>query len=206
MIPVLERWSYDCPFWPVEQGEFLLPVPRRPTPAQVGTVMWALVGYHVTADDESVSVATATEAVEAYLTSGADGYAAGGLRVTDGRVVVEPGCCVGLDEWRDWLDVLDGRVPDLGHEPDVLLEDRGPVLRLWQDRDALPPGTVAGPDEPHIDIPRDAFSGLLRSVQQDLTGFLGGLREWSWDIVPDLADLLVASVDERLSVTAPLEV
>ncbi|MGC5022556.1 hypothetical protein [Micromonospora sp. DT47] len=205
MIPVLERWSYACPYWPVEPGGFLVPVPRRPTPAQVGTVVWALVGPGVTADDLSTSAVDATGAVEEYLT-GDNGYAAGGLRVTDGEVVVDPGCCVGLDEWRDWREALDGHVPYLGHDPDVLLEHRGPVLRLWKSRDELPAGAVPRPDEQYLDIPRDVLPQLLRSVQQDLTGLLTALLPWARDTVPDLAGPLVASVDERLRISAPLDV
>lgn len=32
----------------------------------------------------------------------------GGLQAVDGDVVIEPSCCCGLEEWRDWLDLLEG--------------------------------------------------------------------------------------------------
>ncbi|MEV0971252.1 hypothetical protein [Microtetraspora glauca] len=205
MTPVLERWSGDCPFWAVEQGGFLLTVPRLPTPERVGAIVWALIGRNVTDNDLSITVADAAEAIEVYLTSDDEAFAPGGLRVTAGDVVIDPGCCVGLDEWRDWLDVQRGQMIYLGHSPDVLLEQRGPVLRLWQDEDQLRPGELPGLSEQHIDIPCDALPDLLQGVQQDLAGFLLALREWAQGIVPGLADQLVLAVDRRLQISAPLD-
>ncbi|MBB5968197.1 hypothetical protein [Planomonospora venezuelensis] len=127
--------------------------------------MWALIGRIVTDDDLSITAADVTEAIEEYLTSGdEETYAPGGLLVASGDVVINPGCCVGLDEWRDWLGALDGRPVDLGHDPDVLLENRGTVLRLWQDKDQLLRGEVPSPSERYIDIPREDLLGLLRGV------------------------------------------
>lgn len=60
---------------------------------------------------------------------------------------------------------------DLGHDPDVLVEHRGPVVRVWKNGGQLPSGAVPDPDEPHIDIPRHALPKLLAAVQQDLAGF-----------------------------------
>src|SRR5690242_9520648 len=98
MTPVLERWCVvDCPFWAVEQNEFFLPVPQRPTPGQLGAVMWALIGRIVTGDDLSIIPATTAEAIEMYLACDDGDFAPGGLRVTANDVAVDPGCCVGLD-------------------------------------------------------------------------------------------------------------
>lgn len=45
--------------------------------------------------------------------------APGGLRIRDTSrgIAVNPGCCFGLENWRDWLDVADGGTPWLGHDP-----------------------------------------------------------------------------------------
>lgn len=207
MMPVLERWSVDCLFWPVEQGEFFLTVPRLPTPERVGAIVWALIWRSVTDDDLSITVTGATEAIEAYLTSGDGDYAPGGLRVRADDVVIDPGCCVGLDEWRDWLAALDGQPVDLGHDPDVWLESKGEVVRLRRDEDRLlPEGQLPGPSEQHIDIPRDALPDLLRSVQRDLAGFLAALHRWAQGIAPDLADQLVSELDRRLRISDPLDI
>jgi hypothetical protein len=202
LTPVLERWSATCPFWPVDRIDFFLTVPRLPTPQRVATVAWALIGRSVTADDLSITAADAAEAIETYVTSDDGDYAPGGLRVQTGDVVIDPGCCVGLDEWRNWLRIADGEVIYLGHNPDVLVEHRGPTLRIWKDR--LSPGAPPSPDEPHIDLPRDALPKLLGVVQQDLAGFLTALHPWAHNVRADLADPLTAAVDRRLHISAPL--
>src|SRR5690349_19218545 len=48
-------------------------------------------------------------------------FAPGSLRITAGDLVIDPGCCVGLDEWRDWARVISGEVIYLGHDPDQLV-------------------------------------------------------------------------------------
>jgi hypothetical protein len=204
LTPMLERWAADCPFWPVEETDFYFAVPRSPTSLQVGTVLWALIGRSLTADDMSLVATDAADAIEKHL-AGDDGeFASGGLQVDDGTVVVDVGCCVGLDEWRGWLGVIDGGWVDLGHDPDPLIEHLGPVVRLWKDVGQRPSGPNLDPAEPHIDIPRHTLPALLGEVQQDLAGFLTALRPWARDIRADLADPLVAAVDRRLEITAPL--
>ncbi|GAA4595732.1 hypothetical protein BJY16_001775 [Actinoplanes octamycinicus] len=204
LMPVLERWSADCPFWPAEQTDFYFAVPRMPTSQQVGAVVWTLIGRSVTADDLSITATDAVEAIEEYLTCDDGDFAPGGLRVGDDNVVIDPGCCVGLDEWRDWLRVIGGEVIDLGHDPDPLIEHRGPVVRVWKDGGQLPAGSVLGPDKPHIDIPRHNLPDLLGAVQQDLAGFLTALHPWAQGIRSDLADALAAAMDRRLQISEPL--
>jgi hypothetical protein len=204
LTPVLERWSADCPFWPAEEPDFYSAVPRWPTSQQVGTVMWTLIGRSVTADDLSIIATDAADAIEKYLTGDDGDFAPGGLQVGNGDVVIDPGCCIGLDEWRDWLRVIGGEVIDLGHDPDPLIEHQGSVVRVWKSGGQLPSGPVLDPREPHIDISRYALPKLLGAVQQDLAGFLNALHPWVRGIRSDLADPLAAAVDRRLQVTAPL--
>jgi hypothetical protein len=196
MTPVLARAASACPFWPVDQDELFLAVPRRPAPGQVGAAVWALIERSVTADGLPGS---AREAIETFLTSSDEDFTPGGLRVADGAVVIDPGCCLGLDEWRNWLQVPGGHPIDLGHDPDVLLEHRGPVLRVWKDKER------PGPQDQYLDLPRDALLPLLRAVHQDLVGFLGALHAWTRHIAADLADPLTDAVDRRLQISAPLD-
>ncbi|NMO56964.1 hypothetical protein HH310_38040 [Actinoplanes sp. TBRC 11911] len=204
MTPVLERWFAGCPFWPAEQTDFYLAVPRMPTSQQVGTVVWTLIAHSVTAEDRSITARDAAEAIEKYLTCDDEDFAAGGLRLGDDGFVIDPGCCVGLDEWRDWRLVIGGEVIYLGHDPDPLVEHRGPVVRVWMTGGQHSSGTALNPDEPHIDIPRHVLPALLGAVQQDLAGFLTALHPWVQGIRADLADPLVAAVDRRLRISAPL--
>ncbi|GII02764.1 hypothetical protein [Planobispora takensis] len=151
------------------------------------------------------AVASTSVVFEAYLSSDDEDYAPGGLRVMAGDVVINSGCCVGLDEWRDWLDVRSGQTIYLGHSPDMLSKHREAVVRIWQDEDQSLSGELTGSPGRHIDIPRDALPDLLRGVHQDLAGFLIAPRQWARDLVPELADQFVAAVDQRLKISDPLD-
>lgn len=129
---------------------------------------------------------------------------AGGLRVGDpstGRAVV-PGCCAGLEDWRDWAQALAGSSPWLGHDPGPQIEAVGEDLRVWQD---------GGPDRHrgrwtglHVDLPHHALPQLLMDAQRDLVGFLDALDGWA-----ERADLgrkgtaLVRAIDRSFTITAP---
>ncbi|MFC7481952.1 hypothetical protein ACFQX7_20585 [Luedemannella flava] len=203
MTPVVERWSFDCPFWVVEQDEFYVPVPRMPTPGQSGAVLWALIGPAATGDDGAVTATEPAAAVEAYLALD-DAFVAGGLRMTKGECVIDPGCCADLGEWRDWQRVVAGYEIDLGHSPTPFVEHRGPTVRVWSDGGHAPAEGPFDPATPYIDIARADLPVLLHAVQQDLMGFHAAIRPWVEDLVGPLAQPLLAAVDQRLLISAPL--
>jgi hypothetical protein len=118
----------------------------------------------------------------------------GGLLVRDtvSGVVIEPGCCQGLEDWRDWYGVLDGVHPWLGHSPDPKVEI-GEVVRVWPD--------CRHADGPACSIPLAELPVHLAVVQQDLAGFLGLVRECApYGMGADLAD----AFDEHFRISAPL--
>jgi hypothetical protein len=132
--------------------------------------------------------------------------AAGGLQVADtsaGTVVV-PGCCAGLEDWRDWAQVLTGDSPWLGHDPGPEVEVVGDDLRVWQD---------CGPNRRHghwagihISMPRSAFPELLMNVQRDMVGFLGALTAWTERAgLGRRGSALVETIDQNFTITAPLD-
>lgn len=132
---------------------------------------------------------------------------AGGLRLLDmatGTAVV-PGCCAGLEDWREWGQVLTGDSPWLGHDPGPEVEiasDGG--LRVWQD---------GGPNRHHgrwagtsIVLPRLILTDLLRTVQQDLVGFLALVKQWTErNGLGDDGTALVEAIDRNFTITAPLD-
>ncbi|MGA5707422.1 hypothetical protein ACPCK8_13245 [Streptomyces cellulosae] len=96
-----------------------------------------------------------------------DLFASGGLRVTDtaSGVTLLPGCCNGLEERRDWFDVLDGDGwASFGHDPSPLAERQGDVVRLTVDADR--------DDSPVIELAAGDLRRLLTGAERDLTGFL----------------------------------
>ncbi|GHD75358.1 hypothetical protein GCM10010336_50980 [Streptomyces goshikiensis] len=81
-------------------------------------------------------------------------------------VFVEPGCCNGLETWRDWLDVLDGTgCAYFGHDPSSVAEPVGGIVRLTLD-------AHGADDSPVIELPADQVRRLVAGAQQDLQGFL----------------------------------
>ncbi|MER5267811.1 hypothetical protein ABTZ99_37500 [Actinosynnema sp. NPDC002837] len=200
MTPVVERPVGDCPFWSVEPGEYHVEVPRSPTPSRVAVLAWALVAHGVDDVDLHADVSDAVGAVDAFLAAEDERHVPGGLRIVAGDVVADPGCCFGLDEWRTWLEVLDGEAIWLGHSPDTVVQHRGEVVRIWPNEDLANPRFTG----PHVDIARDALLGHLREVREDLVGFLDALGTWARSTVPDRADRFVAAVDRRLGISPPL--
>jgi hypothetical protein len=91
-------------------------------------------------------------------------FVPGGLRVVDtaGGFAFEPGCCCGLEDWRDWFRVFDGGSFDGGHDPWAYVECHRDVVRLTLDADET--------DGPFFDVPVDRLRELLAQVEEDLAG------------------------------------
>ncbi|MER7666586.1 hypothetical protein [Streptomyces sp. NPDC096193] len=130
-----------------------------------------------------------------------DLFAAGGLRVTDNAtdtVFVEPGCCNGLETWRDWLDVLDGTGNAyFGHDPSSMAERVGDIVRLTLD--------AYGTDgTPVIELSPDQVRRLVTGAQQDLQDlqdFLGLAGTWTEQHLPAHAAAVTASLARALNLT-----
>ncbi|MQS11569.1 hypothetical protein F7Q99_04525 [Streptomyces kaniharaensis] len=120
--------------------------------------------------------------------------APGGFRVTDTATgaALLPGCCNGLDEWRDWLEVLDGGgVAGFGHGPSPLVERLGDVVRLTVDTDA---DTDTEGGSPVIELPVDELRRLIAGAEQDLRGFLRLAGSWAERQLPGYAAALTAAL------------
>ncbi|WP_052685527.1 hypothetical protein [Lentzea aerocolonigenes] len=120
---------------------------------------------------------------------------AGGLEVRDtgSGAEIKPGCCAGLESWRNWGELLGGKAPWLGHSPEPGVEFAADVVRLSQDAER--PESLAC-EIPVADLPR-----LLEGVRQDLLGFLDLVRRWAPD---GLGERLAARFDEHFHISAPL--
>ncbi|MFC7328003.1 hypothetical protein [Marinactinospora rubrisoli] len=121
----------------------------------------------------------------------------GGIEVVDrvSGVRVRPGCCCGLEDWREWLTVPDGGEPWLGHGPGPRVERAGDDVRIWPDA-----GRGESPAGGHVRLRSAAVRRLLRAVHADLCGFRLAVRTWAADVVPDLADALTNRIDRDLRI------
>ncbi|TGZ15255.1 hypothetical protein DV517_02280 [Streptomyces sp. S816] len=115
MQPVLEIFAADdFALWPVGEHESYgyLVLDGELTPAGVGTAVMRIADCNNFEPEEKHGPCP-TDPLDAFLhglLTLPDPFAAGGFRVTDratDTVFVDPGCCNGLETWRDW-DAEDG--------------------------------------------------------------------------------------------------
>ncbi|MCZ4516225.1 hypothetical protein O3Q52_50610 [Streptomyces sp. ActVer] len=199
---VLETYvAADFALWPVAESppDRLLVLSGELSSCELGTAMAVLTDYNKGQRErrprapkdslEQVGRLVATECV----------VAPGGLRIRDTAtgVTAVPGCCFGLENWRDWLDLLNGDEPWLGHDPSPRIEHAGAVARLWPDGDR--------PEGPPIELPLAQLPELLGLVRERLVGFLGAVEAWGASYAPSVAGAVVAKLDEDLAVSAPLD-
>ncbi|MFJ9554291.1 hypothetical protein ACIRPH_10775 [Nocardiopsis sp. NPDC101807] len=126
-------------------------------------------------------------------------FVAGGMRITDTTTgaVLLPGCCSDLNEWRDWLDYLDGRSRrlDLGHDPFPLVEVSGGTVRLTPDQEQR--------DGPVIETSAPGLRRLVAEAETDLTGFLRSAGAWAEQCLPGRSARLTAALGRALDVAPP---
>jgi len=129
--------------------------------------------------------------------------APGGLILTDAATTeIVPGCCCGLENWRDWARALTDREPPwLGHDPTPTMSV-GDRITVWQDTG--PPG-----DHPplsagqHLTLTRGHLAHLLQGVQHDLTAFTTVFAAWAARHTTD-GPALTATIDTAVAFTTTL--
>ncbi|MGW2281503.1 hypothetical protein [Streptomyces sp. NPDC001770] len=187
----------DFSLWPVADLPScgFMALTGRMSSLEVGSALAAPAEHNARADDDDVPSTGAGEAIRGLLETDKV-IAPGGLRIHDTRtgVTVRPGCCCGLEDWREWADVADGETVWLGHDPSPRLEHADGVVRLWQvgaDAQEVSPGQP-------VEIAVGELPALLRAVREGLRGFLALTGQWAARHVPALAGELVARLDEGL--------
>jgi len=192
---VLETYdAVDFTAWPITEpsSDHLLALSGRMSPADVGTAMAVIFSYN------RIPLTHAADLTEAHLeqhlaeTEGL--IAPGGLRFRDTATSanIPPGCCFGLENWREWWNVAHGQEPWLGHDPATHITHAGHVIRLRQDNEG----------SPSIEITRGELSSLLTTAQQHLSGFLDLARKWAATNTPGPADRLISALDRYFVINA----
>ncbi|MFK4122890.1 hypothetical protein [Streptomyces longwoodensis] len=201
MDAVLENYDVTgFALWPVADppADHLLVLSGRLSMQERGTVMAVLTNYNNS--DEPVSARSLQNGTWQIrqLLSADRVIAPGGIRIQDTStgVTAPPGCCFGLENWRDWLDWQNGEEPWLGHDPTPRAERNDTTIRLWPDTEL--------PDGLPIELPLARLPHLLSSVRTQLVAFLDSVEEWATRYAPSLGDALVAKLDKDLAITAPL--
>lgn len=200
MQPVLELSAADgFALWPVGEHEpyGYLVLSGKLTPAEVGTAVMRIAECNDFEPEEKHGPCP-TDPLGAFLhglLTMADLFAAGGFRVIDSAtdtVFVEPGCCNGLETWRDWLEVLDGSgCSSFGHDPSSTAERLGDIVRLTLD--------AHGADSsPVTELSADRTRALVTGAQQDLQDFLSLAETWAEQHLPTHAAAVSAALARAL--------
>ncbi|MEV7026846.1 hypothetical protein [Kitasatospora sp. NPDC093558] len=196
MQPVLETAALDdFDLWPIgtfTPYEFIV-VNGDTAPADIGTAIASIADGTTPRDDDAPEPDASADPVGAFLfglLTGPYPYAPGGFRVTDTATgaVFDPGCCNGLDEWREWLEVLDGEgTGGFGHGPTPLAQRLGDVVRLTVDL-----GLKA--DSPVIEVRVDELRTLVARAEQDLRDFVALAGRWAEQQLPEHAAGIAAAL------------
>ncbi|MEU2390461.1 hypothetical protein [Streptomyces sp. NPDC007369] len=200
MQPVLEiSAADDFALWPVGEHESYgyLVLNGELTPAEVGTAVMRIADCNDFEPEEEHGPCP-TDPLGTFLhglLTMPDLFAAGGFRVADtatDTVFVEPGCCNGLETWRDWLELLDGTgCSYFGHDPSSVAERVGDTVRLTLD--------AHGTDgSPMIELSVDQVRGLVADAQQDLQDFLSLAGTWAEQHLPAHAAAVTAALARAL--------
>lgn len=95
---------------------------------------------------------------------------AGGVLIKMRDVVIEPGCCCGLEDWIGLKGLSRGSLtPWMGHDPAPWFDTSGPKAVLHSDE---------GEDNDTIAIDYADLERGVRQVARELTGFLHALTAW----------------------------
>jgi hypothetical protein len=110
----------------------------------------------------------------------------------EGREVV-PGCCCGLEDWHEWLDVPHGKnAVWTGHDPSPEVEYIEDRVRVWQDQKNEGVGFVEfNPGE---------MEAFLARVGSDLAGFLYRLGKWAEYLAPNSGQRVVGYFAENMNI------
>ncbi|MFG3156981.1 hypothetical protein ACGF7W_33620 [Streptomyces sp. NPDC048219] len=201
MDAVLETYeAAGFSLWPVAgpSADHLLALSGGMSATELGTAMAVLASCN--ADNEREEPVSEDQAGWiGRLVTTERVVAPGGLRIRDTTtgVTVSPGCCSGLEDWRDWLDLVNGEEPWLGHDPTPRIDHRGASVRLWPDGDHLLGDCIV--------LPLVQLPGLLEAVRGQLAGFRAAVEQWTTPYDPVLATRVVTKLDQGLAIGAPLQ-
>ncbi len=167
---------------------YLIPLSGNMTEAEVGLVFAQLVNYN-----HLPSGGNTKEILDSIINSSRL-ILPGGIQVREvSGKVISPGCCCGLEGWRDWLRFLEtGTSPWLGHSPTAWIERVDNLVRVYSSEKD---GAF------HIDFEYSQFKKKLKKVRQDLNDFLLIIEIWATGLKFSESQKLSRKFDECFSIS-----
>ncbi|MEE1826175.1 hypothetical protein PUR61_28900 [Streptomyces sp. BE20] len=210
MQPVLEIYApggFDL--WPVAEIEpfGFLPLSGELSAAEIGTAVMRIASCNDIDPDDDLGGPRRPPRPADPLGSSLHGlltfetlFAAGGLRVADesASITFLPGCCDGLEDWRDWHRLVDGGdLLGFGHDPVSPLAERfGDTVRLTVNAEQS--------DSPMIKLSVTELRHLLAGAERDMVDFLSLTADWARrNLPPGYRDPVTAALARVLDLPAP---
>ncbi|MFJ6609480.1 hypothetical protein ACIQPT_04300 [Streptomyces sp. NPDC091289] len=204
MQPVLEMYAPDgFDLWPVAEVESFgfLPLSGELSPAEVGSAVMRIASCN-DVDPDGDRPPRPADALDSFLhglLTFDNLFAAGGLRVTDNSTGVTflPGCCDGLEDWRDWHQFIDdGSLLGFGHDPVSPVAERfGNTVRLTVNAEQS--------DSPVIEVSVSELHNLLAGAERDLADFLALAADWASRNLPGNCAPVTAALARVVDLPAP---
>lgn len=177
LYPVVEapyyenKTSWPWPIADIEPGTFVR-LSGQMTSLEVGSVMAQLVSYN------QIKAETRTENLLQSLMAKETLVLPGFLQASFNAKSINPGCCCGLETWRESLQViLSGQSPWMGHDPSPWIEWAGSIVRVWSD------GAHWDVCEPwSIEFQKDGFLTQLKGIENKLIDFYPLILAWAKDV------------------------
>ncbi|MFD7441706.1 hypothetical protein [Streptomyces sp. NPDC059909] len=198
--PVLEVQARDgFTLWPVAELRpySFLALGGALGPAEVGTAVLSIAAcndFDPDDDDRSARPADPLGVLLHGLLTRTVPFASGGLRMADTAtgITLLPGCCNGLEEWRDWDEVVDGDGwATFGHDPSPLAERLGSTVRSTVDAEQ--------DGSPVIELSVTELRRLLSDAERDMTDFIQVAGAWAARHLPDHAAPVTAALARALA-------
>lgn len=168
LIPVVESSSPDQQFdWvPSDTSPAWIELDAHSTDAEVARVVATL------AISNRIAMSGSIETVAQALENGKILILPGGLLIRAGDLDILPGCCCGLESWREWFGVASGgRSPWLGHDPSPLVECKDDRAIILADSDL-------GDQSPRVSVSYPELDDARQSAQAALQAFTARLSDW----------------------------
>jgi hypothetical protein len=197
MQPILELTRSDAfNLWPVAASDPLtwLSLNGGLSSPEVGTAVRCIADYNDVDPDDAARPGDPLDAFLHGLLTVDMSLAPGGLSVIDdiSGVIFVPGCCDGLEDWRDWRRLFSaGGYIGYGHPP------MSPVAERVGERIVLTVDAEQD-DSPTIELSDADLKRLLAGVERDLTDFLALVVEWAPRHVPGREAAVTAAVAQAL--------
>jgi hypothetical protein len=135
------------------------------------------------------------EALVGQITAKEPLILAGGIRISDGKRTIEPGCCCGVEDWREQIGLLVEGDGWMGHDPAPWARIDGDHVEVWSDGGLESPPSHDGANVFSIRVPKQIALTFEAAIHRDLAAFLDALGRWAESKVGQVAaDALVAKL------------